>query len=254
MTEELEKLRLHVGESTTEQDVATASQAGRLAAALNVAHPAPNPGEALPQGWYGIFFPPLTSTAELREDGQPGTGLVPPVPLSRRRLESVCATFHEPIRIGDALTKVSEVADVSLDEHDGAPVVGVTITETISAAGKLSVVERRSFQFFGEAGPGSPANNASAPDSASWSRQIKPDPVLMFRLSAVRCDRMAHLDPAERAQPRADVPSVRGAVQHPSGALRPRLHHKCRGYAGSGRADHAGLLPNDRDAARSDAR
>ncbi len=186
MPDDLEGLKRHIGNTAVAHDVAAASQAGRLAATLGVAHPAPNPGDALPQGWYGIFFPPLTPTAGLRADGQPGEGLVPPVPLPRRRLESVRAVFHEPIRIGDRLKKISEVAEISVEDRGAGPVVGVTITETITAEDRLSVVEQRAFRFFGEAGPGAPAEAPSVPQEAEWSRRIEPDPVMLFRLSAVR--------------------------------------------------------------------
>lgn len=186
MPDDLEALKRTIGNSTTEHDVAAASQAGRLAATLGVAHPAPGIGDPLPQGWYGVFFPPLTPTSGLRPDGQPGEGLMPPIPLPRRRLMGVSATFHEPIRIGDTLTKVSEVTEISIDDFGTGPVVGVTIAERITAGGKLSVVEERSFRFCGEDGPGIPDEDPALPATAAWSRRIEPDPVLLFRLSAVR--------------------------------------------------------------------
>ncbi len=74
MPDALQDLKRHVGRSAVAHDVATAAQEGRLAATLGVAHPAPGPGDALPQGWHGIFFPPLTPTARLRTDGQPREG------------------------------------------------------------------------------------------------------------------------------------------------------------------------------------
>ena len=186
MADDFEALKRYIGNSTTERDVATASQAGRLATTLGVANRAPEIGDALPQAWYGIFFPSLAPTASLRADGQPGEGLMPPVPLPRRRLDGVRATFHEPIRIGDALTGVSEVTEVSVDDTGAGPVVGVTIAETITAGGKLAVVEQRSFRFFGETGPGIADEDPALPAAAAWSRRIEPGPVLLFRLSAVR--------------------------------------------------------------------
>ena len=79
MADELEDLRQHVGNSQTADDVITASQAGRLAVALGVDHPAPGKGDAIPPGWHGVFFPPLV----------PWTGCAPtaspPAAASRHR-------------------------------------------------------------------------------------------------------------------------------------------------------------------------
>ena len=186
MPNNLERLKRHIGRTAVAHDVASASQADRLAATLGVAHPAPDTGDTLPRGWYGIFFPPLAPTAGLRADGQPGEGPTPPVPLPRRRLESVRAAFHAPIRIGDRLKKTSEIADISVEDGTAGPVVEVKITETITAADELSVVEERLFRFFGEGGPGAPTEPPSVPETAAWSRRIEPDPVMLFRLSAVR--------------------------------------------------------------------
>ena len=44
--QKLEELKQYVGKSQTGRDVVTANIIGRLAAALDVEHPAPNPGNA----------------------------------------------------------------------------------------------------------------------------------------------------------------------------------------------------------------
>ncbi len=79
---------------------------------------------------------------------------MPPVPLPRRRLESAHAAFHAPIRIGDRLQRISELTEISV-EDDGA-------------------------------GPGARAQVPPVPGTSVWSRRIVPDPVTLFRLSAVR--------------------------------------------------------------------
>jgi len=69
MTDTLEDLQQFVGNSQTSEDVITASQVGRLAVTLDVDHPSPNKGDAVPPGWHGVFFPPLVPLENLRADG-----------------------------------------------------------------------------------------------------------------------------------------------------------------------------------------
>ncbi len=167
--------------------MATASQIGRLAAALDLDHPAPNDGDPIPPAWHGAFCPPLVKTSNLREDGQPaGGGIIPPVPLARRTLSGVSGTYGDAIRIGDRLTKVTEIADIVVDDDDTHPNVLVTIRETITSPRGTAVVDERGLFFFGENGPGTTPEPPAVPGQPAWSRTYESDPSQMFRLSAVR--------------------------------------------------------------------
>ena len=150
----LKDLERHIGDSETAEDVVTASQVGRLAAALDIGHPAPNDGDPVPPAWHGAFFPPLAKLSTLREDGQPaGSGVTPSVPLARRKMAGVSATFPDTIRIGDRLTKVTEIANIVVEDDSTHPTVVVEIRETISSPRGPAVVEERSLIYFGENGP-----------------------------------------------------------------------------------------------------
>jgi len=185
MSETLEELKSFIGRNETADDVAVASQIGRLAATLDVDHPVPAKGDAIPSMWHGAFFPPLAPMSALRGDGQPGgRGITPPVPLPRRSLMGVRAEFPDPIRIGDELVKISEVADVVVDA--AGPTVLVTMRETISTARGPAVIEERDLLYFGADGPGARAAPPSVPEAAAWRRDFESDPVMMFRASAVR--------------------------------------------------------------------
>jgi len=187
MADRLCDLRHHIGNNVTTEDVVTASQIGRLAAALDVDHPAPDEGDAIPPAWHGAFFPPLVKVSELREDGQPASdGVTPPVPLKRRTLAGVSATFHSPILIGDRLTKVTEIADIVVDEDAVDPNVLVIVRDNISSSGRLAVVEERKLLFFGGDGSGAAPVLPIVPELAAWHRTYEPNPAMMFRLSAVR--------------------------------------------------------------------
>lgn len=185
MTGQLEDLKRHIGDSETAEDMVTASQVGRLAAALDVDHPAPGEGDPIPPAWHGAFFPPLVKVSELREDGQPmGDGAIPPVALPRRVLAEVGTTFHDTIRVGDRLTKLTEVAEIVVDAAH--PRVLVTVRESISSPRGLAVVDERRLIYFGENGPGARPAPSAMPQQAAWSRTYPPNLAMIFRMSAVR--------------------------------------------------------------------
>ena len=187
MTDSLDDLQKHVGNSQTSEDVITASQVGRLAVTLDVAHPAPNKGDPIPPGWHGVFFPPLVPFDRLRGDGQPsGGGVAPTIPLPRRRLVGVRGAYHDFLRVGDEVTKVTEVAEIRIEDFGAGPTARLTVRESISSERGLAVVDERDVLFFGEDGPGDADAPPAIPDTAAWSRTYQSDPVMIFRLSAVR--------------------------------------------------------------------
>ncbi len=187
MAGRLDDLKRHIGNSATAKDVATASQIGRLAAALDVDNPAPDEDDPIPPAWHGAFFPPLVKVSGLREDGQPaGGGVIPPVSLARRTLAGVSATFNAPIQIGDRLTKLTEVSDIIVDEDETHPSVLITVRESISSPRGPAVVEERKLLYFGENGLAVPQAPPAIPEQAAWSRTYESNPAMIFRLSAVR--------------------------------------------------------------------
>lgn len=183
----LDDLQQSVGNNETAHDVITASQVGRLAVALDVEHPAPNKGDPVPPGWHGVFFPPLVPLGRLREDGQPsGGGIAPPVPLPRRRLVGVRGSYLESLRIGDEVTKLTEVASITIKDWGAGPTALLTVRETISTDRGPAVIDERDVLFFGDDGPGQPDEVPTLPAVAPWTRQYESNPVMIFRLSAVR--------------------------------------------------------------------
>ena len=188
MPDSLDDLKRHIGDSATATDLVTAAGIAKLAATLGVEPPASQDGEPIPVGWHTPFFNPIYGPERMREDGQQaGGGFMPAIPLPRQRLRGDRAVFHEPLRIGDALVRTSEVADIAIEEDPAAgPVVHLTQRHSISCPRGLAIVEERSFFFHGETAPAVESPAETLPDASPWRRVIDPDPVLLFRYSAVR--------------------------------------------------------------------
>lgn len=191
MTETLSDLTRYIGASETVADTVTASAVARLAATLGVDPPGSAPGDALPPGWHAPFFGPIYGADNMRSDGQPASGgIVPPVPLPVRRLRGERSVFHDALRIGDEITQTAEIADITIadgpaDELANGPEVTLVIRQNTKSPRGLAVVEEREF-FFLEAGASDEAPAPATPSETPWRREIDPDPVLLFRYSAVR--------------------------------------------------------------------
>lgn len=188
MAEPLESFKRYIGKSETATDVVTASAMLKFAATLGLENPPMEKGAPIPPGWYGGFFPASHRPAQMRTDGQAaGGGIVPPIPLPRRRIGGTRMIFHEPLRIGDDITRVTEIADVRIDDAPDGAMATVIERNSISNSRGLAVVEERDLVFLSEARAEAAATSPPAvPAQATWRRAIEPDPALLFRFSAIR--------------------------------------------------------------------
>jgi len=185
-TAELEDLKRYVGRSRTSTDVVTASAVGRMAAAIDAELPPLVDGDPIPHGWHGAFFPALHRVSDLRPDGQFGGGGLAPVLLPRRRLIGSRSTYHDALRIGDRITQTVEVADIVIRDRGAGPTVLVVQRESIRSPRGLAAVEERDVLFFDAGGHGTLDDPPAVPATAVWRRVWEPNPVMIWRLCAVR--------------------------------------------------------------------
>jgi 3-methylfumaryl-CoA hydratase len=94
--------------------------------------------------------------------------------------------FRRPLRVGDALRRDSEILAVEPKQGKSGNLVFVTVRHTVHAAGEIAVVEEHDIVYRDAAKPSDPpAKPKAAPSSGAWRREIAPDPVLLFRFSAL---------------------------------------------------------------------
>ncbi len=188
MAESLESFKSYIGMSETATDVVTASTMVKFAATLGLENPPLEKGSAIPPGWYGGLFPASHRPDKMRTDGQAsGGGFMPAIPLPRRRIGGTRVAFHEPLRIGDEITRKTEIADLQID--DGASGAQVTVIErnSLSTARGLCVVEERDMVMLSEArADAAPKTSPAIPSEAKWNQTVEPNAPLLFRFSAIR--------------------------------------------------------------------
>jgi 3-methylfumaryl-CoA hydratase len=178
-----------IGKSETVSDVATATPYAALSATLDRAPERPAAGTPLPALWHWLYFLPLARQSEIGPDGHPRRGgFLPPVPLPRRMWAGSQFEFHRPLRVGDVLTRVSTIEDVTEKSGRTGALVFVKVRHEIRCGdeAEVALTEFHDIVYREAAKPGDVAPPPRmAPAGAKWEKQWVPDDVLLFRYSAL---------------------------------------------------------------------
>jgi len=187
MSADLEQLKKWIGERESDVDYVTIPTVHRLAATLDLDYPMPKAGDVLPVGWYSTFFPRIVRHAQVGPDGHPARGdFLPPVPLPRRMFAGKRTTFHGDLRVGDEIRRESAIQDVTPKTGRTGQMVFVTVKTDISSPRGLAVSEEQDIVYRAEPEPGAaPPPAQPVPGKAVWSKTVTPDPVMLFRYSAL---------------------------------------------------------------------
>lgn len=147
----------------------------------------PGAGDALPPGWHWLFFNPFVRRSALGSDGHPKRGgFLPDVKLPRRMWAGGRLSYHAPLPIGAMATRESEIIDVASKSGRAGRLVFVTVRHRVIADGALCIEEEQDIVYREALAPGAPKPvPTAAPDGAEWSEMVTPDPVLLFRYSAL---------------------------------------------------------------------
>jgi 3-methylfumaryl-CoA hydratase len=184
-----EVLKAWVGRSETRHDVIGPTPAAALTATLD--HPAQAwaPGTALPPLWHWLYFLPLHRASEIGPDGHAQRGgFLPPVPLPRRMWAGSQFEFHAPLRVGDAVSRRSTIAEVNAKQGRSGPLVFVKVQHEVFANGAAApaLTEFHDIVYREARRPGDvEAAPQPAATGAPWQRGVLADDVLLFRYSAL---------------------------------------------------------------------
>jgi 3-methylfumaryl-CoA hydratase len=184
---DLSHLRDWIGRSETRADLITATPVAALSATLDRDDPAPVAGTVLPPLWHWLYFTPLTRHSELGEDGHAKRGgFLPPVPLPRRMWAGGRLDFVQPLRVGEPLTRTSTIKDVTTKQGRSGSLVFVCVRHDFQTAQGLALSEEHDIVYRDAPQPGAPAvEPVPAARDEQFSRETVPDPVLLFRYSAL---------------------------------------------------------------------
>ncbi len=184
---DLEQYKKWIGRTQSNEDVASPFPPRGLIATLDSGDAEPNPGDALPPLWHWLYFLETAPASQIGPDGHAKRGpFLPPVPLPRRMWAGSRLKFPGSIAVGDAIRRDSEIVSVEPKSGNTGQMVFVTVRHKISGNGKLAIVEEHDIVYRQAAQPGDkPPAPKPAPTDGQWRRDVAPDPVLLFRFSAL---------------------------------------------------------------------
>jgi 3-methylfumaryl-CoA hydratase len=176
-----------VGRQETTTDEITAAPLAALAATLDRDPVRPPRGTPIPPLAHWLYFLPLHRQSTLGEDGHAERGaFLPPIDLPRRMWAASRFRFLEPLRVGDTVQRISTIGAITPKQGRSGPLVFVRVDHRIVAGDRVAIEEEHDIVYRGPAAPGErPAAATPAPANPQWRREIRPDPVLLFRYSAL---------------------------------------------------------------------
>jgi 3-methylfumaryl-CoA hydratase len=96
--------------------------------------------------------------------------------------------FHQPIRIGDEVTRETEILAIEHKSGRQGELVFVTLVHSLSTARGLAISEEQDLVYRQPPAPGAVQTafaTSVAPAPTDWRETLEPDPVLLFRYSAL---------------------------------------------------------------------
>ncbi len=190
MTEGSPDFERWIGARESLTDVVTAAQVRGLAATFDRDDAPPASGDPIPPGWHWLFFLAPARQSELGHDGHPERGrFLPPLALPRRMAAGGRMTFHRPLRVGEAIRREAELTAIRETAGRSGRLVFLTVRYAVRGEHGLATEEEQDIVYReavpqGEPAP-RPAPRPEAPGAADWHRTIEPDPVFLFRFSAL---------------------------------------------------------------------
>jgi 3-methylfumaryl-CoA hydratase len=184
-------LRRWIGRTEVVRDAISIRLVRGLRATLDLDEAEPLEGDPAPLGVHWCLAPPAAKMSHLGPDGHPARGgFLPPVPLPRRMWAGSILRFEDALRIGDVVERRSRIADLVVKEGRSGRLCFVAIDHEFSTTRGPAVSERQDL-VYREFGPKHefPATRSEsplpAPADAGWHLDMKVDPVLLFRYSAL---------------------------------------------------------------------
>jgi 3-methylfumaryl-CoA hydratase len=161
------------------------------------------PGAVVPKLWHWLFFLPQVKSSDTGPDGHPKPGgFIPALEeLDRRMWAGSRFWFHNDLKAGEKAQRKSVVKSVTLKQGRSGKLGFVLVEHRISQNGRPVLTEEHDIVY-----KQAPPRSATPPPgvrrgyettstvnaglkppqkAAQWSDTIRPDPVLLFRYSAL---------------------------------------------------------------------
>jgi 3-methylfumaryl-CoA hydratase len=189
-----ENIQDYIGRTVHSTDFVSSHLLERLAATLDDTLAST---DVLPPLWHWLLFQEWASPAQLGLDGHPKRGgFLPPLPeLTRRVWGGGRVEFGARLRLGERVLRTSVIQRIDEKNGKSGRLVVVTVRHELVGGSGLCVREEQDLVYretdstvVGAAAKmGTAAATVPCPTAppGAFSRQVLPDPVLLFRFSAL---------------------------------------------------------------------
>ncbi len=173
-----------IGRTETVQDEIAAAPLRGLAALLDYETP-PWGADVAPLLAHWLYFLPMARQTDIDHDGHPKRGgFLPPVDLPRRMWAGGRLRFLAPLRVNAVAERVSTIKTIAEKKGASGEMVFVTVAHDVRVDGATVIEEEQDIVYRGVAGPAGQSHGAALREASS-TRTFKPDPVALFRFSAL---------------------------------------------------------------------
>jgi len=224
-------IRDWIGRTREDEDRLDPHRAATLTALTSTERFDADIGRTAPPLAHWACFPEIALQSALGEDGHPRRGgFLPPVTLPRRMWAAGSIEWHRPPAIGAMLRRRSTVADVTVKRGRSGDLVFVRVEHEIRDEAGPLIGETQEIVYRDAPVPGAAHVPPKPAPPADWSDEVLPDPVLLFRYSALTANtHRIHYD-----RPFAtDVEGYPGLVVHGPLIATLLLHHLLARHPGA---------------------
>ncbi len=183
---DLDLLKPWIGRTETRDDLIHEAAVNAMAATLDKDQKL-SAGDPLPLLWHWLFFWAVSPASGLGPDGHPRRGgFLPPVELPRRMWAGGRLIFDADLPVAAEARRISRIKAIDVKTGSSGRLAFVTVAHEITVNGKVAINEEHDIVYRDNPLPGAALTAPkAAPSDAVWSRVITPDPVLLFRYSAL---------------------------------------------------------------------
>ncbi len=179
-------LRSWINRAETVEDGVSCRLVREFTATLDTSDDLPRPGDEAPLGIHWCLSPPTVKASRIGPDGHPARGgFLPPVPLPRRMWAGSALQFHDRLLVGDDVRRHSVIQDVAIKHGRSGILCFVTVLHALSTARGPAITERHDIVYRALGGPAAPKPDPALLPKPERMREMRADPVLLFRYSAV---------------------------------------------------------------------
>lgn len=179
-------LQSWVGKQTTTDDELRPFPAQALAAALEQSV-LPDSGDLLLPAWQWLYFLDTPAASATGFDGHPkSTELLPPPPLPRRMWAAGKMQIEKPLRLGVPAQRRATIKSIEAKSGKSGALVFLNLEHLFIQNDIVCIREEQNLVYREMPfGPVPETAGEPAPPAGEWTREIVPDPVLLFRYSAL---------------------------------------------------------------------